>query len=85
MADAEPDDAERGVGWLRGPEAGLAAAEGSVGGVLGELLGAEAATAENLGMTARMHQNSLLNEDSSTLLMSSHHNLLSTPFSLREG
>lgn len=48
LADAEPDDAERGVGWLRGPEAGLEAEKGSTGGVLGELLGAEAATAVNL-------------------------------------
>lgn len=49
LADAEPDDAERGVGWLRGPEeAGLDAEKGSIGGVLGELLAAEAATAENL-------------------------------------
>lgn len=48
MADTELDDAERGVGWLRGPEeAGLEAEKGSIGGVLGELLGAEAATAVN--------------------------------------
>lgn len=38
MADTELDDAERGVGWLRGPEeAGLEAEKGSIGGVLGEL------------------------------------------------
>lgn len=61
MADTELDDAERGMGWLRGPEeAGLEAEKGSIGGVLGELLGAEAATAVNLRTAAQMHQNSLL-------------------------
>lgn len=44
------DDADRGVGWLRGPEAGLEAEEnGSAEGRLCELLpAAEAATAVNL-------------------------------------
>lgn len=61
MAGPEPDDAERGVGWLRGPEeAGLEAEKGSIGGVLGALLGAEAATAVNLRTAAPTHQKSLL-------------------------
>lgn len=60
MADTEPDAAARGVGWLRGPEAGLEAEKGSIGGALGELLGAEAATAVNLRTAARTCQTSLL-------------------------
>lgn len=33
--DTEPEDAERGVGWLSGPEeAGLEAENGSIGGEL---------------------------------------------------
>lgn len=45
MDDREPDDADRGVGWLSGPEeAGLEAENGSSGGVLCELFAAEAAT-----------------------------------------
>lgn len=57
--DMELDDAERGVGWPRGPEeAGLEAGEnGSREGVLcGLLTGAEVAPAVNL----KTHQNGLL-------------------------
>ena len=59
----ELDDAERGVGWLRGPEeAGLEAEEkGSIEAVLCELwTGAEVAAAVNLKTAAQVGQNSLL-------------------------
>lgn len=63
LDDKELDDAERGAGWLRGPEeAGLEAEEkGSIEGVLCELwTGAEVAAAVNLKMAARVDQSSLL-------------------------